>query len=158
VRPMFNASAGNRTRGWPNHMRSCDLEWQRPILPLNHQCLMRTNGNRNIYCEIKLSQGDCFENREGTKQKVESEASWNGELGSSMDSESARNTLLLVRSARETEMEAFAIRQQCSQEETRNHPKAQNSSQERQRNPETCTLPPKQGLITENPMRKVNKK
>jgi hypothetical protein len=92
---------------------------------------MRTNGNQIIYSVIILSQGDCFENREGTKQKVESEASWNGELGNSMGSESARNTLLLVRSARETEMEAFAIRQQCSQEETRNHPKAQNSSQER---------------------------
>ena len=34
-----HASAGNRTRGWPNQRRS-DLEWQRPILPLNHQCLM----------------------------------------------------------------------------------------------------------------------
>jgi hypothetical protein len=34
-----DASAGNRTRGWPNLPRqmSC-FEWQRPILPLNHQC------------------------------------------------------------------------------------------------------------------------
>ena len=33
-----NASAGNRTRGWPNQMESDDVQWQRPILPLNHQC------------------------------------------------------------------------------------------------------------------------
>jgi hypothetical protein len=32
-----NASAGNRTRGWPIS-RKIYFTWQRPILPLNHQC------------------------------------------------------------------------------------------------------------------------
>ena len=36
---LYDASAGNRTRGWPSHswIRG-SLRWQRPILPLNHQC------------------------------------------------------------------------------------------------------------------------
>ena len=37
-----HASAGNRTRGWPTFL--CfggSFRWQRPILPLNHQCLMK---------------------------------------------------------------------------------------------------------------------
>jgi hypothetical protein len=36
---LHDASAGNRTRGWPTFLGSEDLlRWQRPILPLNHQC------------------------------------------------------------------------------------------------------------------------
>jgi hypothetical protein len=47
-----NASAGNRTRGWPTS-KIDDLEWQRPILPLNHQCLLMNN--LSIVINILLS-------------------------------------------------------------------------------------------------------
>ena len=50
-----NASAGNRTRGWPNHLKSEDIEWQRPILPLNHQCWFMFKASSSLFVKLGIA-------------------------------------------------------------------------------------------------------
>ena len=47
-----NASAGNRTRGWPRRCVRREDYWQRPILPLNHQCLIEQKCIKSITVEL----------------------------------------------------------------------------------------------------------
>jgi hypothetical protein len=73
-RAVCDASAGNRTRGWPNHMRSDDLEWQRPILPLNHQCLMKVDWRCCLYRMIGRGARDFGSKTDQNRPRCEGES------------------------------------------------------------------------------------